>query len=114
MVQAVDIISDALKALGNAKPDIARALLELAVAVLAGGEVMRMLSAGQSSSQLTLVNQTYSSPPRPLRLYSKTSPLAPLGEQACSPCNTDVEQHQWNVTSGVLRGQFRHRKGQAP
>ncbi|BDA42837.1 Negative elongation factor D [Coccomyxa sp. Obi] len=45
--QAVDIISDTLKALGNAKPDIARALLELAVAVMAGGEVMRMLSAAE-------------------------------------------------------------------
>ncbi|KAK9909351.1 hypothetical protein WJX75_000889 [Coccomyxa subellipsoidea] len=45
--QAVDIIAAALKALGNAKPDIARALLELGVAVLATGEVMRVLSRAE-------------------------------------------------------------------
>ena len=49
VIQAVDIIAAALKALGNAKPDIARALLELAVAVLAAGEVMRVLSRGDSA-----------------------------------------------------------------
>ena len=38
----------ALRALGNAKPDIARGLLDLAVAVLAAGEVMRTLAAGGS------------------------------------------------------------------
>lgn len=45
----MDIIAAALKALGNAKPDIARALLELGVAVLATGEVMRVLSRGDSA-----------------------------------------------------------------
>lgn len=44
--QVVDIISAALRALGNAKPDIARTLLELGVAVLAAGGVMPMLNAG--------------------------------------------------------------------
>ncbi|EIE24527.1 hypothetical protein COCSUDRAFT_40900 [Coccomyxa subellipsoidea C-169] len=48
--QAVDIIAAALKAMGNAKPDIARTLLELGVAVLAAGQVMRMLSAGKRGS----------------------------------------------------------------
>lgn len=42
------MVAAALRALGNAKPDIARGLLDLAVAVLAAGEIARTLAAGGS------------------------------------------------------------------
>ena len=46
--QAVETVAGALRALGNAKPDVARALLALGVACLAGGAVDRMLTAAEA------------------------------------------------------------------
>lgn len=91
--QVVDIIAAALKALGNAKPDIARALLELAVAVLAAGDVMRMLAAGacplRSAFQFSAV--TSLSPERNVLLSS--------GAMTWSAVNTVSKGHETHETA---------------
>jgi hypothetical protein len=45
-VQIVGIVGGALRAVGNARPEVARGLLELSVALLAAGEVTRTLATG--------------------------------------------------------------------
>lgn len=45
-MQIVGIIGGALRAVGNSRPEVARGLLELSVALLAAGEVTRTLATG--------------------------------------------------------------------